>query len=526
MNKDKNKDIILRSLLLNADSASDIETQYKLITGMISLMNEGAKVDVDEFALLVENVVGNRTVSVRKARKLLEQSGAFFVVDGVWKYNNNFMFHKQAVEWKQFTELFITGDKTNTADLSSEDKERDSIIKGIKWTIQMSERAEEDKNIEGLPAFFRCDDSDDQIIGFNAAGTATSDAMSILCQSMGYLLDSGKKSEEIANCLFFLLNKTIACQCREFGWDRGGFFPLEDQPESDHPTVDATCLAVMALCSIYGQRDTIEEKLCGGFKVEYKDVEQTILDGLEFLFRMQRSDGSFGIYKYEDGREGASNENCTRMVQSTMGVCKGSGIFDSTERFDLYPACNKIISDTYNYLCSHTAEAGEYQIWAPYFGARAQDYNTADVIVSAARVCRSFIPVWWQCEEEREHIVQYCYDFLHYWHENEEKVIDKAGRYRFNSPSERGFSAGEYFWPSRPDMLAAFTVLQAYNIFGLALTKEEWALIERTVQRTLKLQHQRHGHWDNPLADKTPFCAVTLAAIELLQEYRKAKGVG
>lgn len=519
------KDVIFRSLLLNADNTADIETQYRLLTGMIALILKGTEVDMDEFELFVEDTVGNKAVSVGKAKKLLEQTGAFLIADGLWKYNGAFMFQNQAVEWEKFIQLFTTGDKTNAAKPLSVDKERDSIIKGIDWTIRMSKLAVNDNDIKGLPAFFSCNNLGDQIIGVNVAGTSTSDAMSLLCQSSGYLFACGKGTEEIAICLSFLLNKTMACQCAASGWDKGGFFPLEDQPESDHPTVDATCLAVMALCALYEQRHMLEEKLCDKFKAEYKDVEQAVLDGLDFLFRMQRSDGSYGIYKYEDGWEGASNENCTRMVQSTMGVCKGSGVFDSTERFDLYPSCSKIISDTYGYLCSHTAEAGEYQIWAPYFGTKAQDYSTADVIVSAARVCRSFIPVWWQCEEERYRIVKYCHDFLGYWHENEEKVIGKVGRYRFNSPSEDGFSAGEYFWPSYPDMLAAFTVLQAYNLFGLALTKEEWALIERTVQRTLAIQHE-HGHWDNPLAEKTPFCAVTLAAIELLQEYQKAKGVG
>ena len=518
------KDVILRSLLLNAGNAVDMETQYKLITGMIGLLSKGTEVDTDEFELFVEDTVGNRAVSVRKAKKLLEQTGAFLVADGLWKYNDAFEFHKQVVEWDQFSNLFIPNDKTNSANLVSADKERNSIINGINWTIHVSKLAEDDQNIGGLPAFFSCNDSGDQIIGVKVAGTSTSDAMSLLCQSMDYLLGCGREAEEITGCLSFLLDKTLACQSNVSGWDKGGFFPLEDQPESAHPTVDATCLAVMALCSFYEQRNIIEEKLCGKLRTEYKVVEQAVLDGLDFLFRMQRSDGSFGIYKYEDGQEGASNENCTRMVQSTMGVCKGSGVFGSTERFDLYPACSKVISDTYSYLCSHTAEAGGYQVWAPYFGTRAQDYNTADVIVSAARVCRSFIPVWWQCEDERENIVKYCYDFLHYWHENEEKVINKVGSYRFNSPTENGFSAGEYFWSGHPDMLAAFTILQAYNIFGLALKKEEWELIERTVQRTLEIQHP-HGHWDNPLAEKTPFCAVTLSAIELLQEYRKAKGV-
>jgi hypothetical protein len=512
------------SLLLNADNEADMETQCKLITGMISLINKGTEIDADEFELFVEDTVGYRAVSVRKSRKLLEQTGAFRVVDGLWEYNDDLVFHKQAVNWEQFTELFISDDKTNESMPILADKESDSIIKGINWTLHVTELAKEDNNIDGLPAFFSCNDLDDKIIGFNAAGTSTSDAISLLCQSTDYLLDCGRKGEEIASCLSFLLDKTLASQCTVSGWDNGGFFPLEDQQESAHPTVDATCLAVIALCSMYGQRKVIEEKLCLEINILNTDIEQAVLAGLDFLFRMQLSDGSFGIYKFENGLEAASNENCTRIVQSTMGVCKGSGIFDSTERYDLYPACSNVISDTYSYLCSHTAIAGEYQVWAPYFGTKAQDYSAEDVIVSTARVCRSFIPVWWQCEDERDNIVKYCHDFLHYWQENEKNIVNKVGRYRFNSPSEVVFSAGEYFWPSHPDMLAAFTALQAYNLFGLVLTNEEWALIERAVQRTLKLQHP-HGHWDNPLAAHTPFCAVTLAAIELLQEYRRAKEV-
>lgn len=518
------KDEILRSLLLNADSAADIEIQHKLIMGMISLFNSGTEVDADEFELLVEDVASNRTVSVRRAKKLLEQTKAFTVIDKQWQYNDKLLFDKQVLKWEEFVELFVQESAEIESGFIGESMERSAILGGMRWTIDMCLVVIQDGIINGLPAFFSCNDECDQLIGVRVAGTATFDALSLLCQSLSCLFDCGKSTKMLVDCLSFLLNKTIACQCTASGWDKGGFFPLEDQPESDHPTVDATCLAIMAICSFYEQRNMIEERLRSKIKTKNKDLERVVMDGLDFLFRMQLSDGSFGIYKYEDGREGTPNENCTRMVQSTMGVCKGSGIFNSTGRFDLYCSCTIIISDVYNYLSLHTTDAGKYKIWAPYFGAKAQDYNVADVIVSTARVCRSFIPVWRQCEDERENIVRYCYDFLHYWYENEEKVIDRVGRYRFNSPTENGFSAGEYFWPSRPDMLAAFTVLQAYNIFGLALTKEEWALIERTVQRTLKMQHP-HGHWDNPLAEKTPFCAVTLAAIELLQEFQKAKGL-
>ncbi len=379
-------------------------------------------------------------------------------------------------------------------------------------------------DIKGQPAFYVCEEDGDRPIGYNVAGTATSDSLTMLCQASDHLLDCGKSAEEISKCISFLVEKTLRCQCAAPDWDKGGFFPLEDQPDSTHPTVDATCLATMALCSFYENRKAIEDRLSVSLNADNAKVEQAVLKGLSFLFRMQNPDGSFGIYNYEDGRAAAPNENCTRMALSTMGVCKGSGIFDSTGCEHLYPTCSKVIALAYAYLCDHMAEADGYRIWAPYFGGQTRDYDSADVVVSGARVCRSLIPVWWQMEEERGNILSYSYGLLRCWQENENEAAEKVGRYRFPTPTDSGFSTGEYFWASRPDMLAAFTVLQTYNLFGMALTKDQWAMIDRAVRHTLSLQH-RHGHWDNPLAKKTPFCAVTLAALELLQEYQRAKGL-
>jgi hypothetical protein len=127
-------------------------------------------------------------------------------------------------------------------------------------------------------------------------------------------------------------------------------------------------------------------------------------------------------------------------------------------------------------------------------------------------------------EEERSNILQVNEALLCYWKKNEIQIANAVGSYRFNSPSGDAFSSGEYYWPSRPDMLTVFTVLQAYNLFGLSLCKEDWGMIERAIKHTLAFQHP-HGHWDNPNAEKTPFCAVTLAAVEALIEYRKARKV-
>ena len=518
------KNELLRALVLNGGNANDIETQYEIISRLSERILQEDSIDADEFDLLVEDTVGDKAVSTRKAKKLIEGTHAFMFENGQWKYNQNFELYGQVIAFSDFIDLFTEKPSESKTIQPSSDPAQVAIIRGIEWMLRVTELAIDSGDINGLPAFFSCNDAEDIIIGVNTAGTATSDALSMLCTSPGCLSQCGKTADEIADCLNFLIEKIIACQSQVSDWDKGGFMPLEDQQESDHPTVEATCLAVMALATYYEQQKTIGELLGVAISVSGDIIEKAIYDGLDFLFRMKLSDGSFGIYRYEDGTEAPPNENCTRLVQSTMGVCKGSGLFDSTGRTEMYSMCNIVIDGTYRYLCDHTAEYNDYTVWAPYFGDRAQDYHTPDVTFSTARVCRSFIPVWYLMENERDNIVRYNENLLRYWREHEKEIENAVGYYRFNSPSENGFSAGDYFWPSRADMLAAFSVLQAYNLFELALTKRDWVMIDKTVDRTLMLQHP-HGHWDNPLAVKTPFCGATLAAIELLQEYRKAKRV-
>lgn len=510
--------------LINAGSATDRERQLALLEAAVSALQSGESLDQDAFELLVEDTITKPAISSRKAARLLADTGVFRFEDGTWRFCEGLTVRQRPVTWETLASLFQKQTKqTAVTPSSGEDTAYRAIVRAIGWNIDMTLAALRGGEIDGQPAFYSCDEDGDHLIGFAAAGTATSDSLSMLCGGMDYLPDCGKTPEDIFCSVSFLLEKTLLCQCAEQGWDHGGFYPLEDQPDATHPTVDATCLAVMALCAFFQNREALEKFTENTFFVQDEQVMRAVLDGLDFLTRMQCEDGSFGIYAYEDGRRAAPNENCTRIALSTMGVCKGSGIFDRLERFELYPRCSGVIERAYRYLTSHMARTDGEPVWAPYFGERARDYPVEDVLVSSARVCRAWIPVWWQMEEERSKLLKYCESLVSLW-EREFEQSKGVGLYRFNTPTNKGFSDGEYFWASHPHMLTAFSVLQAYNLFGLALTKQQWSLIERAVRETLAMQHPSHGHWDNPLAKKTPFCAVTLAAIELLQEYRKAKG--
>lgn len=514
------KTLFLLSGFLNADAARDREAQYLLLREMASAFHRGEVLDRDAFSLLTEDALPHRALSLRRATALVEQTGAFRQDGERWSPGS--ALEREGLDTEALLAL-LTREEEKSAPPAVEDAGRDALLRAIAWHVDMTLLTLRSGDIPGLPAYFSCEEDGDRPIGFLAAGTANSDSLSTLCLCLDYLPACGRDGKEIAECIAFLLEKTLDCQCKTNGWDRGGFYPLEDQPDATHPTVDATCLGVMALCAFLSCRGALEERLGLPFSISDQQVMEAAAAGLDFLLRMQGEDGSFGIYRYENGLAGSPNENCTRAAMSTMGVCKGSGIFDRLEREELYPACGSGIARAYAYICAHTAESEEGNVWAPYFGARARDYSAADVLLSTAKVCRAWTPVWWQMEAERPKLRDFCRSLGAFWETHRDQAR-QVGFYRFTTPTVQGFSTGDYYWPSYADMLTAFSMLQAYNLYQLPLTKTQWELIEEAVRRAIDLQHP-HGHLDNPRAKGTPGFAVTQAAMELLVEYRTAKGM-
>lgn len=525
--------IIAYALFLNGSNKFEVELQFSLISRMANNLLKNEEFDADEFALLVEDIAGNQPISVNFAKKLLLQTKCF-IFDGTdWKFNDELYIEKWKVAPEQLADIFNRKKTVKKENVQVDDKKA-AIIQGIKWCIHMVQLAQE-ADMQGLPAFLRCGE-EDSLIGKNVAGTATSDALSLLCNGVDYIKECNIEPKILADSFEFLINHILDCQYTERGWDTGGFFPLEDQPEAEHPTVDATCLAIMALCDFYTNRENLEKDLNIEIEIESITIEDSVLLGIDYLLRMQQPEGSYGIYRYEDEYPDGKildndcktgfaipNENCTRMALSTMGVCKGSGIFDAHECFELYGKCNDCISRAYDYIKKHATDEQGYSIWAPYFGTNVENYPVADVVISAARVCRSFIPVWWQCKEERAYIRKCYSDFLGFWRQNAKSIKGKKGKYSFKTPRKERYSVGTYNWESYPEMIAAFTVLQGYNLFGIALNKEEWDFLDNSIEYVLALQHP-HGHWNSP-SSTNPFCAATLAAMELLKEYRIARGL-
>lgn len=519
--------IIFYAVYLNGKDKSEVELQYQLILQMIKSYQQMHEIDEDDFSLMAEEIAGNRPLSVNYAKKLVKQTTLFRYNGENWEFNEELYFNGVKVSFDQLTELFFGKQASVPVDVQMGDKKK-AIIKGIQWCVNMVQLAQK-SDMKGLPAFLRCGE-EDSLIGKNVGGTATSDALSLICYGEDYVKECGIEPDILNSSFNFLTDKILGCQCILPGcWDEGGFFPLEDQPEAEHPTVDATCLAIVALCKFYEKRKLLEQDLNMHIAVENKEIKNAVILGVKFLIRMQQPKGSYGIYKYEYEYEHLSymdgalpNDNCTRMAMYAMGISSGSGILDTVEHDKLYQTCREYISTAYCYLKEHAVEYQQHFIWAPYFGTSAANYPAADLIVSTARVCRSLLSVWEQFEGKRDEIKNYYTDFFAFWKSN--NVKGKIGKYEFKTPGKNEYSAGIYVWYSYPEMVAAFTVLQGYNRFGIALSREDWIFLEEAVQYVMKIQH-RHGHWNSPSDYQKPFCAATLAAIELLREYRTAKDI-
>lgn len=517
-----NDKIIFYATHLNGEGRIEVELQYQLIRQMIKNYQQMQEIDEDDFSLMVEEMAGNRPLSVNYVKQLVSQTDIFRFNGENWQFNDELYFGGNKVSFAQLIELFFGESVSARTDLQTYEKKA-AIIKGIQWCVNMVQLAQK-SDMNGLPAFLRCGERD-SLIGKKVAGTATSDALSLICYAEDYIKECDIEPDILNDSFDFLVQRVLECQCVVQGWDEGGFFPLEDQPEADHPTVDATCLSIVALCKFYSKRKILEENLNINIAIENWKIESAVLSGVKFLLRMQQPGGSYGIYKYEgerpdDKNKALPNDNCTRMSIYAMGL--SSEILDVMGYQWLYQVCKDSIGQAYCYLNEHVVEYQGHFIWTPYFGSPRANYPIADLIVSTARVCWSLVTIWENFEEKRDEIKKYYIDFFEFWKRN--NVKGEIGKYGFKTPGKYGYSVGMYVWYSYPEMIAAFTVLQGYNRFGIALSKDDWIFLDEAVYYVMKIQH-RHGHWNSPTDFRKPFCAATLAAVELLREYRIAKEI-
>jgi len=509
--------LIAFSTVLTGRKPSEKRLQLYLIK---HLLNQDGRITWNYIDTLLYDY-SNCSITGRRAAELLRECGLFREDgEGLWVKEELIVGRKPRVPADLLRLLenpLPMLPSRMEADITS------AIKKGFEWCVDITLRAQS-SSMQGLPAFFTCHTDKDEIIGIRPAGTAVSDALTLMCEGVDYLQTLGLPPETLAQVFIFLTERVLGFQVDDSGWDQGGFLPMEDQPEAAHPTVDATCLAVMALCSLFENAESIANFSKYDHKKIFPRLTAAVIGGLQFLFRMQLPDGSYGIYRFEKERDAGSvftvsHENSTRLVLATMGTAKGSGIFDHLDKAEFYAKCNNVISSVFSFMSAHVADVGGTKLWLPQFASELRRMPLHEGIASTGRVCRALRPVWFAIEEKRPAILELVGSFC------QKCIQDFPGAsttsyYNFTSPGENGYSTF-YNWRSHADILAAYALLEAYVFYEIPLSLDAWMLIETTVYNTLQRQHHGHGHWNDP-DSKKPFIATTLSAIELLKYYLTA----
>ena len=509
--------LIAFSTALTGSKTSEKRLQLYLIK---HLLTHDDRITWSEIDTLLDDY-SNCSITGRRAVELLRECGLFYEDNKGFWVKKEIMLGKKPVVPTNLLKLL-----ENPLPMLPSRMEADiirAIKKGFAWCVDITLRSK-DSGMRGLPAFFTCHKDNDEIIGIRPAGTAVSDALALMCEGVDYLQALELPPETLAQVFVFLTERVLDFQVRDMGWDHGGFLPMEDQPEAAHPTVDATCLAVMALCSLFENAKSISNSSEYDYTELLSRLTIAVIEGLRFLFRMQLPDGSYGIYKFEK-EQGASSiftvahENSTRWILATMGTAKGSGIFDHVGQIEFYAKCNDIIEKAFSFMLEHMANVDGTKMWLPQFAKELKRLPLCEGIASTGRVCRSLRPVWYAIEKERTTILELLDKFC-------QKCVkdfpstDMTSYYNFTSPGENGYSTF-YNWRAHADILAAYTLLEAYVFYDIHLSIDAWVLIETTVYNTLQRQHHEHGHWNDP-DSKKPFISATLAAIELLKYYLAA----
>jgi|GEM_PF-3207680 len=514
MSKSTSRELMLLflSTALTGVNISEKKLQLYLIKELLLYEGNGRIVywdDVD--TLLAEH---GYAVTFTRAKELLLSTNLFRLEGTLLLTNETVQIDTFSFEPKEL--LAIIDEIEPAGSAMNSEHIRQAISKGLKWCTDITLKSKAN-GLEGLPAMLSCNGTNDEIIGLTAAGTAVYDALSLFSEMSHHLLTSDKSKNSEVFC--FLTKCTLSFQCVDEGWDYGGFAPLEDQPEAFHPTVDATCLAILALSSFFSCRDKISEVTDIDINELLPHISKAIVDGLSFLFRMQLPDGAFGNYRYQNETKGElfitqPHENSTRFVLAAMGASKGSGVFEYLGKEDFFGKCDTVISSIFTYLCNHISSSDG--LWFPYFALTQNNLPYDDGLAATARVGRSLKAVWFGFKDKRREVADILQNFAKHCLRSY-NGHEAVSYYRFRTPTIDGYST--YFnWRCRLDEVVSYTLLEMYLIYDIPHDPCVWLYIGKTVESILKRQHTVHGHWKDTITGK-PYIAPTLAAVELLDCY-------
>lgn len=416
---------------------------------------------------------------------------------------------------------------------------RTAIQRGYKWFLWTLTEGMSGYDLEFLPAFWECGQGRDTPIGELRAETSVGDTLASLADSHLFACSVGTVpgdqraafAQGLRQLLRYPIERDTPPDWDEYTrvWNRGGFLPYDDQPEAAYPTVDATWDAVLALSSMYDQFDRLTEAY-GSLEMDKRVVGAALLDGAEFLLRMQLPEGGWGIYQYRnDEPRVPPSEFTTGQTVLALSLLLGSTAFEDLGRASLRPETDNALRKAWRFLHDRAVDFDGPRAWVPFFGASPDDAPAQDILRATIWTGTGLLALYRACPDLCQQIGALLRDVValteRHWRPDHKRSADFDFRVPLTGRLHDVFGK----WSNRYDVTVVILLLDLFNQSsaddGLAInfSADLWTRIERALGQILKEQHAEHGHWHEPL-EGLPLAAATAMATQALQYYLIAVG--
>lgn len=400
----------------------------------------------------------------------------------------------------------------------------------LRWTLNSTHEwmTETEPAAAILPAFWECDGEEDTPVGRKKAVTSIGDTTGALSDSLLHPWCAGRLGapdfrgfdDGLRQLLSFIANPTTHAP-----WDRGGFLPLDDQPESKHPTCDATWDAVLALGSVYDFHDTLSERFGAPLTTSREEIGRALLNGASFLIRMRLPTGGWGVYRFEnDIAPVPAYEFTTAQTILALRLALLPSALEDLDRAVERALCEQCLREAWDFLKQKTVTIDGLTIWAPYFSDDPGAHGAGDLLRATMWTATGALALRRGFSDLADTITPRLNDFLtfadRHWAPNYERIAEAEFRVPLDDRLHDSFAK----WSNRFDVTMAIILLDLFNESrdatgkGLKFPDELWPRLEETIGAILEEQHPKHGHWNEPVAG-LPLAAATAMAIQALQQY-------
>lgn len=380
-----------------------------------------------------------------------------------------------------------------------------SIRNTQKLSFQLINNSVEEK-LKGIPPFIDCSGYNNHIfMNRNPGLQTTADTFRLLLITYLY---GFKPHKEIKDLIKITHNSIRNFQEENSGWNCGGFYPGDEIPGSDYPLVDSTAVSIHSLTLLWL---TIKNSFPEELNNYSSGLIESILEGTKFLMRMQKDDGSWSMYRYENEEYmiETSFHSCKLAIEA-LSLLKQTNILESSHSAAISSTIDRYI----NFISITMRLKNEMFFWQELKWIKED--TPENIIIPTLNVIDSLL-YYSKLSKANQNKVSYIlkggvnyiiFYLLKYNNENRqtEMII----------PTKKGIRTINCNF-NLPVRTRSISILLDYSTQNPSLLN--FNLYNEIKKEILSIMGtQVHGHWEHPL-DARPSIPFTYCYYEVLLKY-------